>query len=241
MTEKNINGITIRHYGDLNSTNKTAIAEDNAPHLLTVVADNQSGGRGRMGRSYFSYDGGLYMSVILDIDEIKIPLSLCTPAAAVAVFDALTSLGVQGHKIKWVNDIYKDGKKVCGILTEAASEGGKIKRVVVGIGINLTHPEGGFPEEISHKAGALGLLCNKLEVASAVTSRLGELIKAPTDSILEKYQGNMLFIGQKATVTDYADGNKKIDGKVLGVSQDGGLTFADADGNVRILTSGEII
>lgn len=225
----------------VDSTNRIALEMPEAPHLTVVTADSQTGGRGRMGRKYFSYGGGLYMSVILDAKKIGIPLHLCTPAAAVAVFEALRELGVSDLRIKWVNDLYRNGKKICGILTECRSDNNGISRIVVGIGINLTNPEDGFPEEIKHKAGCTDYCGDKITLATAIAKRLGELVSSTRSTVVEAYREKMAWIGEQVTVTDYADGNKKVEGTVVGITDDCFLMIDTDDGSRRILSSGEIV
>ncbi len=241
MTEKTINGIKIHHYTCVDSTNRIALENTDSQHLLTVISDSQSGGKGRMGRQYFSYNGGLYMSVVLQMSEIAIPINLCTPAAALAVKDALNEAGVSGVKIKWVNDILLNEKKICGILTECRTTEEGLKNIVVGIGINLTEPENDFPEEIKHKAGCAYYNGDKLILASDIVKRLGALVKTNPTDLVTKYEKNMAWIGESVTVTDYADNNRKITGKIIGVNEDCFLKIILADGTERLLSSGEII
>ena len=106
--------VRILHYESLESTNKTAAELCEWEHLDTVVADTQTLGRGRFGRAFYS-GCGLYMSVIVDPLKIQAEIQNCTPAAALAVVDALESVGIDRLKIKWVNDILLDSKKICGI------------------------------------------------------------------------------------------------------------------------------
>ena len=240
MKEKNINNIKIFHYDTLPSTNRTALDLD-AEHLTAVVADEQSGGRGRLGRSFFSPDGGLYMSVIIDHHRLACGLPFCTAAAALAVKSALEDFGVMGLSVKWVNDILLDGRKVCGILTEARSENGEIGRVVVGIGINLKEPDGGFPEEIRHKAGTINYNGDKLELAAAIVQRLGEHLALDARRIAELYESSLAYIGEIATVTDYADGQKALSGTILGVDENCYLRLALSNGEIRHIYSGEIM
>jgi BirA family biotin operon repressor/biotin-[acetyl-CoA-carboxylase] ligase len=241
MTEKTINGIKIHHYTCVDSTNRIALENADSQHLLTIISDSQSGGKGRMGRQYFSYNGGLYMSIVLKMSDISIPLNLCTPAAALAVKGALENVGVSGVKIKWVNDILLNEKKICGILTECRTTEEGLKNIVVGIGINLTQPENDFPEEIRHRAGCADFNGDKLILAADIATRLGGLVKAtPTDIVCE-YEKNMAWIGESVTVTDYADNNRKITGKIIGVNEDCYLKIVTEDGTERLLSSGEII
>ena len=241
MTEKIIDGIKIHHYNCVDSTNRIALENTNAQHLLTVISDSQSGGRGRMGRQYFSYNGGLYMSVVLQISEITIPISLCTPAAALAVKDALNEAGILDVKIKWVNDLLLEEKKICGILTECRTTEKGLKSIVVGIGINLNKPENDFPEEIKHRAGYADFNGDKLTLAADIATRLGALVKSNPSDIVTQYEKNMAWIGEKVTLTDYADNNRKITGKIIGVNEDCFLKITLADGTERLLSSGEII
>ncbi len=148
------------------STNTVAkeFARNGAPEGTVVVAGKQSAGRGRMGRSFFSPgDTGIYMSILERPAISSEEVIFLTTTAAVAVCEAIES--VCGFKegtcgIKWVNDIFIGGKKVCGILTESSFSTDKDGRpvtefCVVGIGINCYEPEGGFPEDIKNTAGAL--------------------------------------------------------------------------------------
>ena len=239
MTEKNINGIKILHSELLDSTNKAAMAGEYA-HLTAIVADRQSGGRGRLGRSFFSPDGGLYESIVLSPERILCGTGFCTAAAALAVKLSLERFGVCGLSVKWVNDLLRDGKKVCGILTEARTEGGEIERIVVGIGINLRAPDGGFPEEIRDRAGAVDFEGDKLELAAEIARVLGEYISLSPEKIAELYSQNLALIGRDATVTDYADGQKKLCGTILGVDENCFLRLQLPTGEIRTVSSGEI-
>lgn len=137
------------------STNDEAylLAENGAENGTTVTAREQTGGKGTNGRSFFSPGKtGIYMSVILRSVKQDRLLDV-TPMAAVAVSRTLDKIFGVKTRIKWVNDVYLDGKKVCGILTKAQSKNGKTDFIVVGIGINLFAPEGGFPDDIKNTAG----------------------------------------------------------------------------------------
>ena len=239
MVKKLYNGIEILHFDELESTNRTAMTADTS-HLCVFVADRQSGGRGRLGRSFFSPNGGLYMSVVLEPDKIACGLPFCTAAAAVAVKDALLGFGISGLSVKWVNDILKDKKKVCGILTEARAQDGCTLRVVVGIGINLREPEGGFPDEIADRAGAVDFSGDKLALAADIAKRLGELICSPAKKITQLYSQSLAMIGEHAEVTDYRNGQKKLCGLILGVDENCFLRVRLDSGETVSISSGEI-
>ena len=196
---------SVKFFDVLDSTN--SYIKRNAAEMSdgdVIAARSQTGGRGRLGRQFFSPGGGLYFSLLL---KRKIPidsLNLLTPLAAVAVCDALESCGVKTG-IKWVNDVYVGRKKVCGILVESPlTQSGEAAYSVVGAGINLTEPEGGFPPEISERAGAAfkkgfapppeELL---KEILSAFDRRLGGLFER---EFLFDYRARSVVIGREITV-----------------------------------------
>ena len=149
------NFYSVEYVACTDSTNnllKTRAAEG-APEGTVVVAGQQSAGKGRMNRSFYSPPGtGLYMSVLLR-PQVGAEQSLfITAAAAVAVASAIDAVSENTAGIKWVNDVYLHGRKVCGILTEASfsMENGGIEYAVLGIGVNILPPAGGFPLEIKN-------------------------------------------------------------------------------------------
>ena len=219
MKEIYIGKTKILHYVTTASTNSIALDNAELTHGDAVLADSQDGGRGRMGRSFFSPTGGLYMSVVLDPTEIGCTLALCTAAAAVAVKGALENALIAGLKVKWVNDILKDGKKVAGILTEASSRGGSIDRVVVGIGINLKEPEGGFPDEIKKRAGAVGYGGDKSELAASIAERLIEYVKKSREEVARLYGASLGMIGERVMARDYTRPDEIFEGIVLGIDE----------------------
>ena len=147
------------YFDELESANIYAkeMAKNGSPQWTVIIADRQNGGYGRMKRRFFSPDScGLYMSIIL---RPALPPDKClyiTTAAAVAAAEAIEEPSGQRADIKWVNDIYINGKKVCGILTEAAFyDESSIDYAILGIGVNLYEPEGGYDPSIQNIAGAL--------------------------------------------------------------------------------------
>ena len=229
----------IRKYKELASTNTEAASIEGFEHLECIVAERQTLGRGRMGRSFYSEGGGLYMSVLLEPSRVRCTLPLVTFAAAVSLREALASLRFDAG-IKWVNDILYRGKKVAGILTEAKTKESGIERIIVGIGVNLKDPEGGFPDEIKNKAGSLGYLGDKDALMTEILLRLCENLEKSPDEIIGLYRENMLMIGEKAEVSDYRSGCKRFV-KILGIDDDGSLICEDEEGNTLSLVSGEIL
>lgn len=148
------------------------------PHGSLAAAQYQSGGKGRRGRSFYSpKDSGLYLSVLLHPKKTAQESLEITAAAAVAVCKAVEQVCGVSLGIKWVNDLYLEEKKVCGILTEAVTdfETGDIEFVVVGIGLNLYPPEGGFPKYLEHVAGTIlepGQGADRNRLAGEIVNRL---------------------------------------------------------------------
>ncbi|MBR7002868.1 MAG: biotin--[Neisseriaceae bacterium] len=148
------------HYVDETTSTNTVLkqmAADGAKDGTVYLAARQTQGRGRMGRSFFSPDGGLYFSMLFRPKMNPATSLLLTVAAAVAVAEAMDEVFDTQSKIKWVNDVYVNGKKVCGILAESQLDPSKPteQAVIVGIGINVCAPKDGFPTEIENRAGAL--------------------------------------------------------------------------------------
>ncbi|MGN1418194.1 MAG: biotin--[acetyl-CoA-carboxylase] ligase [Acutalibacteraceae bacterium] len=167
-------------YINLNSCPSTndelyALARNGAPAGTVITAKEQTKGKGTNGRSFYSPGKtGVYMSILLRGISNERMLDI-TPLAAVAVSKALDSLCGTTTKIKPVNDIYLSGKKICGILTQAQSTEKNVDFIIVGIGINLFRPSGGFPHEIKDIAGYVLEAYNedmRLAVIEKVTSLL---------------------------------------------------------------------
>lgn len=232
----------------LSSTNtvlKTMAAED-APAGTAVLAAKQTAGRGRLGRSFFSPPaGGLYLSLLLRPDLSPADAPRLTSCAAVAVAEAVEELSGRATGIKWVNDVYMDRRKICGILTEAGMdlETSRVSYVVVGIGINLRTPEGGFPEEIRNIAGAAfdGLSVPDLRnrLAALVLDKLTDYASDPfSDTLFESYQARSLVPGRRITVL--APGREPVPAEALCLNRDYSLCVRFPDGTKKDLSSGEV-
>lgn len=153
--------IDIHVLGKVDSTNKTVRekADHGEEEGYVVIASEQTEGRGRYGREFYSPDGtGVYFSILLRPDSYSSEEAVFfTTMAAVAVCEAIEKVSDEKPRIKWVNDIYIKGKKVCGILTEASLgvESGTIEYIILGLGVNMYPPEHGFPEELKKIAGSV--------------------------------------------------------------------------------------
>lgn len=226
----------------IDSTNAEAkrilLSNETSPTL--VVAEQQTAGRGRMGRSFYSpMQTGAYFSVAYVTDGTPESVVTLTGAVAVAVMRAIRRLtGIQ-TKIKWVNDLYLDDKKVCGILAEsifgAFSDG--LQRVVIGIGINLHTCD--FPDELKGKAGALGApTLTRAALIAAVWQELLPMLNAPEDrSWLADYRSYSYVLGKKI---GWVEKGERHVGFADAIDADGALIVHDEKGNATRLFTGEI-
>ncbi|MBE6588006.1 MAG: biotin--[acetyl-CoA-carboxylase] ligase [Ruminococcaceae bacterium] len=208
----------------------------------TVIARCQTGGEGRLGRSFFSPDEtGLYMSCVLYPKREDI--GLITGTAAVAVCEAVEDVTGVKAKIKWVNDIFVDGKKVCGILAKSVFLG-ESAGVILGIGINVYRPVGGFPEYIKKTAGYLAEekregLCE--ELCEGILRRLRERYDAiGEDDAQERYRERCLTVGREVTVEPLSDTQRSRPAYALRVENNYNLTVRYENGDEETLSSGEV-
>ena len=238
--------VSITLYDTVDSTNtaaKSEAAEATGPALY--LARTQTGGRGRLGRSFHSpADTGLYMTVAYTTEKSLTQAVRVTAGAAVAASEAIQALTGKAVGIKWVNDLYLDGAKAGGILTEAVTLGGGLTRMVVGLGINLTTTV--FPEGL--RAPAVGLFSPHEAhratpalvggLAGEITRRLLTLTEGGLwePACLEAYRRRLLYVGQAVLCTR---GNEAFEGIVRGVDEDYSL-LVDMGGEVLRLSSGEI-
>lgn len=246
--EKDARHCQIYVYDQLPSTNTTAreLAASGAPDGTVVIAERQSAGRGRMSRSFFSPGGtGLYMSVIIRRDLLVQDALKLTTTAAVAVAQAIESMGKRVG-IKWVNDVYLDKKKVCGILTEGAVVPGNanLDYAVIGIGVNVAFPQGGFPEELTAIAGSVfgdvsdpyGVRC---ELALNILNRLMTNLNLDDSQVIHKeYCRRSFVIGKQVTV--HRGDDEPYTARVMGIDYDYRLLIRTSDGREAALDSGEI-
>lgn len=214
-------------------------------HGLVVLAEEQTMGKGRRGRQFYSPPGtGIYMSILFRPErEQSQNVVLVTTAAAVAVCRAIRKVLGEEPEIKWVNDVYFHGKKICGILSEAVSdfESGQIDTVVVGIGINYRVPEEDFPEEIRGIAGSLCTEGRKVPRNSLVAVLLNELYELyeglSEKTYMEDYRRWSNVIGREVRFTS---GDEWTEALALDIDENGGLVVQLKNGEKKTLRTGEI-
>lgn len=206
---------------------------------MLAVAKKQTAGRGRNGKSFYSPENtGLYMSVLLHPNCRIADAVSVTTCASVAVSRAIEKVTGKSVGIKWVNDLYVENKKVCGILCEAVNDykQGITKSVIIGVGVNLSTAD--FPEDIKLTAGSLGVeadctavLC--AEIANALFSLEFGCI---SETVLEEYRAKSVVIGKDIS---YFVNGQKFAARAISVDNSGGLVV-ECDGEIKTLTSGEI-
>lgn len=143
--------IQVHKFKSVASTNVIAaeMALNGVTEGTTVIAESQTAGKGRLGRTFLSQKGGIYLSIVLRPTLPPADVLFITVAAAVAAARAIENISGKKCDIKWVNDIYLNNKKICGILTEGAfNTDGSLKHAVLGVGINLFEPKNKFPKEL---------------------------------------------------------------------------------------------
>ena len=237
----------IQIFKSLESTNKTAkeMAVAGAAHGTVIISDCQTMGRGRNSRSFFSPSGGLYMSIILRPEGLRFENPTAVTAfAAVAVCEAIESVTEKKPEIKWVNDIFLDGKKVCGILTEAVTdfESGGLDWIVLGIGINVYTRTGDFPGELQSIAsslypdGKMPGLRNRLS-AEIINRILGCGTSVREAEIFEKYKKRLMMLGKEITVIQ---NQLEYRATATDVDSVGHLVVKKENGEIITLYSGEI-
>ena len=233
----------------IDSTNTYAktLAQKGAPHGTVVIADRQTGGRGRMGRSFSSPGGmGVYLSMILRPACQATELMHLTCAVAVAMCDAIETVTGFRPQVKWINDLIAKGKKLGGILTELSLVPGtaSIDFAVVGIGINCCQAVTDFPEELQTIAISLRDVTEKpvdraklaATMAEALWNMSRTLVAEKTD-ILTKYKANCITLGQDIYLLQ---GDEKRPCHAIDIDPDGALIVQYPDGTKQAVNSGEV-
>lgn len=221
------------------------IAEKGGLEGMVVLSEQQSAGKGRLGRSFCSPRGtGLYLSILL---RPKFPAEqslFITTAAAVAVAQAVEALTGERALIKWVNDVYLRGKKICGILTEASLdfEGGGLHYAVLGIGVNIQEPPGGFSKDLQDIVGVLFPQgCPKgvrAKLAGEILRRfLGFYDCLEKKAFMQEYRQRSLLTGMEIT---FSLGQEQYEGKVEGIDDQARLMVRLPDGRTRLFSAGEV-
>lgn len=234
------------------STNIIAreLAINGAESGTVVIAEEQTSGYGRNGKSFFSpYGTGIYMSIILNLKKEKkiFNSSFITTAAAMAVSKSIEEISNENTQIKWVNDVFINGKKVCGILTEGAFsfEDGKLDYAVIGIGVNVNFPKDGFPKELNNIAASINSKNNansntKSDIRNILVAKILENLYDyyfNDVNFYEEYKKRSFLIGKKVSINI---NNKEHIVKVLDIDKTFALVAEFQDGKIDKIVSGSI-
>ena len=238
----------LQYVPSLNSTNDVlkSLARQGVPHGTAIIAGRQTGGKGRLGRSFHSPEGmGIYLSILLRPNCAPCQLMHLTCAVAVAMCNAVETVSGFRPGIKWTNDLVCGKLKLGGILTELGlSSYGSIEYAIIGIGINCRQQKGDFPEDIRDIAASVNMVTgNDIPPARLAAAMLEELWKmnaillSEKESILEQYRRDCVTIGQKISVVRGGDARH---GKALSVDNNGALMVQYDDGSRETVSSGEV-
>ena len=232
----------------IDSTNDQlrALAKAGAPAGTALVADHQTGGHGRRGRSFHSPEGvGVYLSLLLRPDCPPAGLMHLTCAAAVAMCDAVEAAAGFRPSIKWTNDLVFEKRKLGGILTEIGfNSRGNVDWAIIGVGINCRQAIEDFPEDIRDMAGSLAMVTgqdiDRAKVAAAMLEALhamsGSLISGK-EALLNRYRADCINLQQDVVLLR---GEEKRYGHALDIDENGALVVRFTDGSTEAVNSGEI-
>ncbi len=236
-------------YPELGSTNDhlRVLADAGAPAGTLVLADRQTAGRGRHGRSWYSPPGGVYLSLLLRPDREPAGAGWITLAAALAVVRAAGRFGVSTG-IKWPNDVWWGGRKLAGVLAEAVLTEGRVGRVVLGIGINLSWGSDPPPADLAGRAGTLEEAAGRpvdrdrltAELLRELLTLLGELAETTSRAgggpppFAGEVEARLLFRGERVRIVV---GEQERTGICSGLTPEGHLRL-DGGG---VVAAGELV
>ncbi|MCM1056885.1 MAG: biotin--[acetyl-CoA-carboxylase] ligase [Firmicutes bacterium] len=240
-------GKNVCYFNELDSTNLRAKleAEDGAPEGTLVVADMQTAGRGRQGRSWNSPGGtNVYFTLILKPAYEPDRASMVTLVMALAVAEGICNTCGLATEIKWPNDVIVNGRKVCGILTEMSAEQGAIRYVVIGVGVNVGLQK--FPPKIAAVATDLQAECGREVSRSTLIANIMKVFekyyesfrrKGDLSGILDRY--NSLLVNRDREVR-VLDPKGEFRGIARGINRRGELLVEREDGSTQEIYAGEV-
>lgn len=244
---KEFSNIDIYTYKITSSTNELAkkLALSGAKHGTVIIAEEQTKGKGRMGRTFYSPPNtGIYMSIILRPNLTPLDSILVTTSSSVLICDAIYKVTGIDCQIKWINDIYINNKKVGGILIETSSnfKSENIDYLILGIGINLTTPKNGFPNEIKESAGYLydknNNCINKNILCAEILNNILSVIPNIKDyNFIPEYKKRSIILNKEILYKSYGN---TFTGKAIDITKDGSLVIKHKDDTIKILNSSEI-
>jgi BirA family biotin operon repressor/biotin-[acetyl-CoA-carboxylase] ligase len=238
-------GCYIHHFDSIGSTMDEAfrLGMEGAPEGAVVVAETQTKGRGRMGRSWTSPKSkGIYASIILRPTCSAADAARLTLAAAVAVSEAVEKVSGLQPKIKWPNDLLLNGKKVCGILTELRAEVDRAQFVIVGFGVNVNNPSSQLPPEAISLREVKGAAISRVdlfqEVLRSFEKRYLAVAKEGFGPVFKAWRERSATLGQRVR---FVERQKTFEGIALDLAEDGGLLVKIASGDVIKRMAGDVL
>lgn len=235
-------------FSEIDSTNDLlrTMARNGAPHGTVLIADRQTNGHGRRGRSFQSLGGvGVYLSLLIRPDCVPTDLMHLTCAAAVAMCEAVQAAAGFRPGIKWTNDLVYKKRKLGGILTELGfTTKGQLDYAIIGIGINCCQKETDFAPEIQNIAASLSMVSgqeiDRAKVAAAMMDalfRMDQCLLTKKNAMLEQYRKDCITVGQEISLVR---GDDVRHGLALTVDDEGALVVRFPDGSVEAVNSGEV-
>ena len=233
---------------EIDSTNNLAKkhSKNNAQEGLVIIAESQTGGRGRMGRSWHSPpETGIYLSILLKPNLKPDHLSFITLLAGVSAISTINEISHQRANLKWPNDILINDKKVCGLLCEMTQEKGSSFSVVIGIGINVNQLPEQFPKDLKKTATSLRIVngspINRLTVIQSLLTTLDReyrfFLAEGGHSVIKKWKLNTDLFGKKVSVKR---GSVIITGTAMNLDELGRLVLRRDNGHAEVIDSGEV-
>ena len=251
-SHKDLHNIKVECFKEIDSTNlyaKKLLAATPRLDKTVIIAEHQTAGRGRLGRTFYSpAKTGIYLSAIYSpANPITNPAKI-TAFSAVAVCRAIKKLYGIETKIKWINDIFYNDKKICGILTEGFTnfETSLIESAIIGIGINIEENNEAFPEDVKKIAGAIfskstDTHITRCELAAEVSVQLYKILEEPSESVFEEYKQLSFLLGKTLTVYPViGDEKSSYKAKAIDIDENACLVVELSDGTQKTLFSGEV-
>lgn len=231
--------LEVIYYPSIDSTNtqaKRLIVEGKDNDML-LVADEQTAGRGRQGKSFYSPAlTGIYMTLVTHPMKELEGVVGATTATAVAVCRAIEKTTDKKPKIKWVNDVYLNNQKICGILTEAVTdfETQTVTSIVIGIGMNIKTVD--FPSDVEN-AGSLGSNVKRADLIAAIADELIKINTSPWNEVIGYYKSHSMIVGERI---NFIQNGKVTPATAVAIDKNGGLVVELSNGEQTTLRSGEI-
>ena len=234
----------VQVFEEVTSTNTLLkeLGRQGAPAGTVLVADRQTGGRGRLGRTFLSPGGvGVYLSALIRPDCAPTELMHLTCAVAVAMCDAVETAAGLRPGIKWINDLVCGSRKLGGILTELSVDGADAEYAVVGIGINCCQKPEDFPADLQNTATSLSMVTGKAVdravLAAAMVDALHQMDLTEKAPLMARYRADCVTLGKPVAIHK---ANDIFHGTALDVDPDGGLLVRLEDGSCCTVSSGEV-